>query len=90
MKTYPLVNRPEQLVDFAKDVARKRQEDIVEFNNLPNVFISGRKVAKVPTGSADVAPSDRIGDLNYDASYLYICVDDGGTAAWRRVALGSW
>lgn len=90
MKTYPNVNRPEELVNFAKDVARKRLEDIANFNNLPNLFISGRKVAKVPTGSADVDPSDRIGDFNYTTSYLYICVDDSGTAAWRRVALGSW
>lgn len=90
MKPYPIVNRPEDLVDFAKDVARKRQEDIANFNNLPNLFMSGRKVGKVPTGSSDIAPSDRVGDFNYTTSYLYICVDNGGTAAWRRVALGSW
>lgn len=89
MKSYLRVDRPEELLDFAKDVARKRQEDIVDFNNLPNVFIRGRKVDKVPTGSADTADS-RVGDFNYTISFLYICVDNSGTAAWRRVALGSW
>jgi hypothetical protein len=90
LKQYINVSRPEELVDFAKDVARKRLEDIANFNNLPNLFMAGRKVGKVPTGSADVTPSDRIGDFNYTTSYLYICVDNSGTAAWRRVALGSW
>lgn len=90
MKTYMNVRGPDDLVNFAKDVARKRLEDISNFDNIPNLFISGRKVAKVPTGSADIVASDRIGDFNYDANYLYICVNVSGTAAWRRVAIGSW
>lgn len=89
MKGYLKVNTNDDLLDFAKDVARKRQEDIAEFNNLPNVFINGRKVNKVPTGSTDIADS-RVGDFNFTVSFLYICVNNSGTAAWRRVALGSW
>lgn len=80
----------QDLIDFCQNVARKRQEDISDFDNLANVFMSGRKVAKVPTGSADVVPSDRVGDFNYDTSYFYLCVNNGGTATWRRTALGSW
>ncbi len=75
------------VADFCRDIARIRQEDIDDFNNLTNVFIGGRKVGKVPTSSADVVATDRIGDFNFDANFIYICVDDSG-AAWRRVTLG--
>lgn len=77
------------LGDFCRDIARMRQEDIDDFNNLSNVFMRGRKVGRIPSGSSDIAATDRIGDFNYDASYLYLCVDNSG-AAWRRIALGSW
>jgi len=77
------------IADFCRDIARIRQEDIDDFNNLTNVFIRGRKVGKIPTSSVDISVTDRVGDFNYDANYLYICVNDT-TAAWRRVALESW
>lgn len=79
----------ESLVNFCKDITRLREEDVAEFNNLSNIFISGRKVGKIPSGSSDTT-GDRVGDFNYDASYIYLCVDNGGTAAWRRVAIGSF
>lgn len=79
-----------ELGDFARDVARIRERDVDSFNNLTNTFMRGRKVGKIPTGSSDVATTDRVGDFNYDASYLYICVDSGGSAVWRRATLGSW
>jgi len=77
------------VADFCRDIARIREEDVEDFSNLNNVFISGRKVGKVPTGSADIAVTDRIGDFNFDANFIYICVDDSG-AAWRRVTLEVW
>lgn len=89
MKRYLNVSNATELVDFAKDVARKRLEDITDTNNLVNVFIRGRKVAKVPTGSTDTADS-RVGDFNCTPTFLYVCVDNAGTAEWRRVAIGSW
>jgi hypothetical protein len=81
--------KSDTLLRFCQDIARTREEDIEDFNNLTNTFMRGRKVGKIPTGSSDVASADRIGDFNYDADYLYICVDDSG-AAWRRITLGSW
>lgn len=89
MKPYPNINSDSQLVDFCKNVARKRQDDIAAWNNLSSVFILGRKVDKVPTGSTDTTDS-HVGDFNATASYLYVCVDNTGTAEWRRVAIGSW
>lgn len=90
-RSYDLIpnDTVEQLGEFCRSVARIREEDIQDFNNLSNVFMRGRKVGKIPTGSTDVAATDRLGDFNYDASYLYLCVDNSG-ATWRRIALGSW
>lgn len=75
------------------DISRKRSQDITDRNTFPFIFVLGRKVAKVPSGSADVVPSDRIGDQNLTKDYAYFCVSDGGTpeaAVWRRIAMASW
>lgn len=80
---------PEDLAAFCREAARLREQDVEQFNNLSNVFMSGRKVGKIPTGSSDVAATDRVGDFNYDVNYLYLCVDNSG-ATWRRITLGSW
>lgn len=79
----------DSVLNFVQDAARIREEDIEDFNNLSNTFIKGRKVDKIPLGSSDTS-DNRVGDFNYDANYLYICVDNSGTAEWRRVAIGSW
>ncbi len=78
-----------KLAENAAYIQRLRQSDISDFDNLVNRFMSGRKVGKIPSASNDVSTSDRVGDFNYDASYLYILIDNGG-AAWRRASLGSW
>jgi hypothetical protein len=92
MKPYPKF-APESLEDVKTIIMRildNRPLDIAEFTNLNNVFIAGRKSGKIPSGSADIAISDRVGDISYDANYLYIVIDDAGSAEWRRVALASW
>lgn len=91
MEPYPRLLAPTMsaLQDAFKQIGQLRDRDIVEFNNLANRFLAGRKVGKVPANSLDTA-GNRVGDFNYDASYLYVCVDNAGTAAWRRVALSSW
>lgn len=91
-RSYDLIpegNDLKQIGEFCREVARVREEDVQNFNNLSNVFMRGRKVGKIPTGSSDIAATDRVGDFNYDASYLYLCVDNSG-ATWRRITLGSW
>lgn len=82
-------NSNAELARFCQEAARLREEDVSDFANLKNVFIAGRKVGKIPTGSADTTDTDRIGDFNYDADYMYLCVDDNG-ATWRRATLRSW
>lgn len=92
MKLYPsnIQNNIESLVDCLKYICRTRKEDINDYDNLVNVFMSGRKVGKIPTSSADVISTDKIGDFSYSTTYLYICVDNAGSAVWRRISLGSW
>lgn len=92
MKPYPRILNDDikDLANVLRYIARERDADINDWNNLSQAFVAGRKVGKVPTSSADVADTDRVGDFNFSASYLYLCVNNGGAAAWRRVALGSW
>lgn len=92
MKTYPSLkdktaNSIAAVIDF---ITRQRTFDVTEWNTLPSKYVLGRKVNKIPTGSADVDPSDRLGDVNYTATYFYVLIDNAGTAEWRRAALSSW
>lgn len=92
MQPYPVTSANDDAERLAKNamyIQRLREDDINSFNNLVNVFMSGRKVGKIPTSSTDIAATDRIGDFNYTATYFYIVVDNSG-AAWRRIALGVW
>lgn len=93
MQPYPQNIKPdfESVVDALQDISRKRQEDITDRNTFNSIFVNGRKVGKVPSGSADVVPTDRIGDLNITKDYIYTCCDDGaGGAVWRRQAQSAW
>lgn len=94
MKNYPnsFENTVEDLGTALRAITRLRQQDVADFNNLPNVFISGRRVGKIPTSSADVADTDKVGDVSFalDGSYVYYLISNAGVASWRRVALASW
>jgi hypothetical protein len=92
MRTYPSLqnNKPESLKAALDFIARERVNDVADRNNFPNIFMSGRKVAKIPSGSTDTAVTDRIGDFNYTTAFLYLCASDSGTATWRRFAGSSF
>lgn len=92
MQPYPKITSDDatDLYNAMAFISRARINDITDWNNLENIFMRGRKVGKVPTGSADIAATDKVGDFNYSTTYLYLCVDNAGTAVWRRVALSSW
>lgn len=91
MKSYPalLSEQAKDLASAYRYIQRLRDEDVRDFDNLANVYMAGRKVGKIPSGSADVDPEDRFGDFNYDADYLYLVINDSG-AAWRRIPLEVW
>jgi len=92
MKQFPIMTlrTEDDLFVLGRYILKERANDINDFNNLENVFMRGRKVGKIPTGSADIAVTDRIGDFNYDDSYLYLVVDSSGSAVWRRIGLTTW
>lgn len=93
MQPYPKIinNTTESIGDAVRQISRLREEDITYFNTIPATYVMGRSVGKVPSGSADVAVTDRIGDLNITKDYIYSCCDDGaGGAVWRRVAQVAW
>jgi len=92
MKSYPSVNTNtlQAVIDVVQFIVRERDKDVRDWNNLQNIFVNGRKVAKIPTGSADVVDGDRPGDFNVTTTYAYYLVDNAGTAVWRRVAVGAW
>lgn len=73
-----------------KQISRIRDDDIIDRNNFTSVFISGRKVGKVPTSSTDVSADDTIGDVNFQSDYMYVLVSAGSVNRWRRVALTTW
>ena len=90
-RAWPLNVSPGNYLDTIQQMLGTRQEDIVDYEGLPNRFIGGRLVRKIPTSSADYdVVNDHVGDFSYDLSYMYILVQDGDSAAWRRVALGAF
>lgn len=86
MRDYPKLqdSKPESFKTVLDFITRERGNDITDRNNLPNIFMSGRKVGKVPASSTDIAATDRFGDFNYTTAYMFLCVSDGSTATWRR------
>jgi hypothetical protein len=70
-----------------RDMVKKRSDDVDDYNNLPNRFMSGRKVGKIPTSSTDVVATDNIGDFNYTSTSYYLLINTGTTAEWRKFTL---
>lgn len=91
MNDYPQITPSTEgdVKELLRSITEERTNDIRDFDNLQNKFMAGRKVGKIPANSADIDPTDRLGDFNTDADYLYIVIDDSG-AAWRRVALSTF
>lgn len=91
---YPEITTGElgELTRAYRTVTRIRLDDINDFANLPNRFMRGRLVGKVPSASTDTAVTDRPGDFSFaaDATYMYFFVESTATPVWRRVALGAF
>jgi hypothetical protein len=76
----------EELVTQVDQICRTRKDDILVIGNLQNIFVGGRSVGRVPTSAADVLPTDKIGDINFDyaTGYAYRLMDDGVDGIWAR------
>lgn len=92
MQSYPkhITEEPKDLAYVLKIISRLREEDITDRDSFDSVYMRGRKVGKIPIGSSDVIAADREGDFSFDANYMYLLVNNSGTAEWRRISLGSW
>lgn len=92
LKDYPYwaAETLEHVKDQLGQICHIRKDDITQVQNFTSIFVTGRKVGKIPSASNDVSPTDRLGDMNYTASYLYILIDNSGTPEWRRFTAGSW
>lgn len=92
MQPYPKNNTNNNAGDNLNVIARLRDQDIIDRNNFPNIFSTGRLVGKIPTSSTNLTSGDRVGDYSFalDGSYIYYCVSNDGAAVWRRIALGTW
>ena len=87
---YPTVTE-DNIVEVLEEIIRLRQdEDVPDFTNLSDVFVSGRKIQRTPSASNDVVSGDRENDFNWDASFLYVLIDNSGTLEWRRSTLASF
>ncbi len=91
-KDYPYWNATNltDIIEQLRQITSIRKSDITTISQITASFISGRKIGRVPSSSADVLATDKVGDINYTASFLYILVDNAGTPVWRRTALSSW
>ena len=93
MNRYPKIldSSGETLKSALDYIQRERLNDIADRNNLPNLFIGGRKVSKVPASSADITnPTSAAGDFNVTKDFAFFCINDAGTVKWVRVAVGSF
>ena len=86
---YPYVNDETGVIGFCREIQRIREsEDVPDFTNLPQRFVTGRSSTRVPSGPSDVLASDQVGDIVNDATFEYKLVDTGGgTLLWDRRAL---
>jgi len=97
MTIQPLQNYPASTdmsfsgcITALQKISQIRQNDQVQWNNLNNQFISGRRVTRVPTTSSNVLATDNVGDFNVTATYAYFCINNSGTVEWVRVAVGTF
>jgi hypothetical protein len=82
----------ERLLNF---MVQERKIDLLDFNNLPERFITGRRRINrlTPTSSTDVSKDlgDQPGDVIIENDFVYILVDIGGNVFnWKRIALISF
>lgn len=94
---YPAINAMptiSQVGKFLQYIQRARQvEDLPDWDNLNQVFVSGRSSRRVPSSATDVVAGDKLGDIVYatDGTFMYTLVSASGTNVWGRVALTlSW
>ena len=82
---------PKEIVRILRDIIRKRQDDIIEFDNLKETQVSGRSVNRIPANATDVLPSDRLGDISITDDSIYVLKEiTPGVVEWRKSTLATF
>ena len=86
MRIYPnlLSSDNKALKDWCDFVSRERYNDVNFIKSLPNSYIGGRSVPKVPSGSTDNAGS-AAGDFSASTNGVFIAVNAGSTVTWIKL-----
>lgn len=91
-KSWPVLkgDTPSEIYNWVQEVTRSREEDIGDFDQLPELYMRGRKVGKIPTNADDVTDEDQPADFNYDANYYYLLVETApNTVKWARWSIST-
>lgn len=86
MRIYPKLmgSKSDDFKKWIEFATQERVTDVNAYNALPNTYVKGRSVTKIPTSSTDNA-SSFAGDFNATTSgLLYIAVNEGSTITWRK------
>ncbi len=88
---YPSLITEDNVIETLQEMVRLREdEDISDFTNLPNRFVSGRGLfltRAAPSSPTDVLSTDVEGDIVNDATYEYKLLTISGTLTWIRTLL---
>jgi hypothetical protein len=86
MRLYPVLQSSDSrsTKDWIDFVSRERYNDVNFIKSLPNSYVGGRSVAKVPSGSTDNVGS-AAGDLSASTKGVFIAVNSGSTVSWIKI-----
>lgn len=92
---YPETRDEQDVVGSLQEMARLRDEDISDFQNLNQQFVSGRglfETRAAPSSPSNVLATDELGDIVNDATHEFKLLNISGTGLrWDRRALDvSW
>ncbi len=88
---YPTVKDEKDVLRALQEIVRLREtEDISDFQNLNNRFVTGRGLFRsraAPSTPTNVLATDSEGDIVNDATYEYKLLNISGVLKWDRRAL---
>lgn len=92
LKSFPVSidNTLPSCADAIRKIGQVRADDQKQWLNLQNLFVSGRRVTRVPSAGNNVLATDNVGDFNVTATFAYFLINNSGTIEWVRVAVATW
>ena len=80
-------NGEDDVLRAVSDLVRAYNELQAKFQNLPNVFVRGRVIERVPSAFNDTVSGEFIGDQVTDGTGRYEYIDDSGTPKWAKITI---